>query len=251
MLAAKIRELFIVSGIVMFLITASHSFAQSWSGGLYYENDEAFGFIGNSDAGVNGWREGVWLTWEVSNDPIGGPAGYDWKYTYTIDTHRFAPVRIMVETGSGFTTDHIDLASVAVEADGAPLAYDAFANVAIGSHQPTVGPNTLLRDMPEERYGIFFADIHGGGGNTNETSITFWSSLEPMWGDLYANCGGDGNTGWNEGFMDPNPTVAASDDSVGYHVLTPIPEPGMAVLVAVASLIMFARRRIVKHVTVE
>lgn len=219
---------------------ALKSSAVVWTGGLSYSNDVSYGFSALANNSSTGWRASSMLTWEVSDEEAGAPEGYDWFYSYTLETDSFAPVAWVIETGSGFSSNNIDLASVKVYDEGVLEPYDT-SNISIGSFAED---GAVRRSMPAERYGMYWADTAEGGNNTKVTQITFWSDAAPGWGDLYANCGGNGNRGWNSGFTNTNPEVAASGGSVQNHVLAPIPEPATISLIGISGLLALIIRRI-------
>lgn len=227
--------------LILSWMTASGS---QHTGNLSYSNDVSYGFDALALNDATGWRAYSDLSWTVSDEEAGAPAGFDWLYSYTIDTEKFAPVRWVIETGAGFTLDNIDPDTIQVAQEGTAIAYDPAVKLSFGTFEST-GDSGDRRDMPGTRYGMFFDDTGAGGNNTTITTVTFWSDVAPAWGDLYANCGGNGNRGWNSGFTTLNPTDAASDGTILNHVLTPgvIPEPASAIMIGFGTgLIALIRR---------
>ncbi|HKL22056.1 MAG TPA: PEP-CTERM sorting domain-containing protein [Tichowtungia sp.] len=217
------------------------AFAVVWTGSLSYSNDVSSGLSALGNNASTGWRKYSILDWKVSDEESGAPQGYDWFYSYTLEAEKFAPVRWVIETGSGFSSDNIDLASVEVYDEGVLTTYDSTNNISFGSF---ADDDDLRKNMPAERYGMFWEATSPGGQSTKITQITFWSDVAPQWGDLYANCGGNGNRGWNSGFTNANPDVAASSGSVQNHVLAPIPEPATISLIGISGLLALIIRRI-------
>ncbi len=227
------------------VLLAGQARGDAWTGSLSYVADVSYGFQADAANANNTWRASSQLTWTVTNEASGGPDGYAWLYTYTMEVADWAPRRMMIETSLAFTLDNIDLATVAFIVDGTPLAYDT-AKISVGWHVPTTSPGTDFRDMPDTRYGLFFADS-GANGDVS-TTISFWSNAAPGWGDLYTNCGGNGNRGWNSGFLLDNPDNPPADGSISNHVLvpvgpiTPIPEPGTGLILVSLVVLVLSRR---------
>ncbi|MBN1403438.1 MAG: PEP-CTERM sorting domain-containing protein [Opitutales bacterium] len=214
------------------MLAAYTANAAEYNGTLSYVNLVSSGFYAENDhPQENGWEDSSVLTWLVSNEEAGAPSGYTWFYSYKITVADFAPVRWMIETGSGFNSSNIDLSSVKIYDSSSNLvAYDT-ANISFGNFSSST---TGLSSFPEERYGMFWAATGSGGNDSHETTLTFWSNVAPEWGDLYANCGGNGNRGWNSGFLTSTPLDAAASGSIQNHVLTPgtVPEPASVLLIA-------------------
>jgi hypothetical protein len=214
--------------------------AANYTGSLSYSNDTSYGFTALAINASTGWRKSSVLTWTVSNERSGAPNGFGWFYSYDIVADSFAPVAWVIETGEGFSAEHINLASVKVYDDGQLVTYNT-SNISFGWFADA---DPIRRSMPDERYGMYWTATSPGGNNTKSTTITFWSSVAPVWGDMYSNCGGNGNRGWNSGFLTDNPQDAVSSGSVQNHVLTPgvIPEPATALLLALGGGITWLAR---------
>lgn len=230
---------------VFFLFAPAIASAVSYSGSLAYSNLTSYGFYAENDHPQNnGWEDSSVLNWTVSNEQSGAPEGFDWFYSYKITVADFAPVRWVIETGNEFTASNIDLDSIKIyDSNNSLITYDPYSKISFGAFSADTDGISL---MPAERYGMFWADTGTGGNNSQSTTITFWSDVAPAWGDLYANCGGNGNRGWNSGFEIDNPLDAASDGSVDNHVLTPgvIPEPaGVFMISFVLATALWIRRR--------
>jgi hypothetical protein len=229
-----------LSALTVFV--ASTAFCAVYTGSLAYSNDTSYGFSALANNASTGWRKSSVLTWNVSNEEANAPEGFNWFYSYSITTDSFAPVAWMIETGDGFSATHIDLSSVKVYDEGELVSFDT-ANISFGLFADA---DSVRRSMPEERYGMYWTATSPGGNNTKSTRITFWSNVAPAWGDLYSNCGGNGNRGWNSGFITDNPLDAASNGSVSNHLLTPgaIPEPTAMALISLSGIFaLFVRRR--------
>lgn len=227
---------------VFTVFIASIGFCAVYTGSLSYSNDTSYGFSAEANNASTGWRKSSELTWTVSNEETGAPEGFNWFYSYDITADSFAPVAWMIETGEGFSASHIDLSSVNVYDDGELVDYET-ANISFGFF---VDADPIRKSMPEGRYGMYWMATSPGGNNTKSTTITFWSNVAPTWGDLYSNCGGNGNRGWNSGFLTDNPLDAASSGSVLNHALTPgvIPEPTAMALIGLSCVFgLYIRRR--------
>jgi len=215
--------------------------AVSYSGSLSYPDG---GFYAENDHPQNnGWQDSSVLSWTVSKAESGAPDGFDWFYSYTLTVTSFAPVRWVIETGDGFTSGNIDLASVKIyDSNSNQIAYNASEKISFGNFSSDTEGVSM---MPAGRYGMFWADTGTGGNNSQSTTVTFWSDIAPVWGDLYSNCGGNGNRGWNSGFLNANPLDVASNGSIDNHVLTPgvIPEPASVLLISSVLAVGFWIRR--------
>lgn len=231
----------------LFLLAPAIASAASYSGSLSYIDSTSHGFYAENDHPQdNGWQTSSALSWTVSNEESGAPDGFDWFYSYEITVDNFAPVRWVIETGNDFTASNIDLTSVKIyDSDNSQITYDPSSKISFGTFSAdTEG----ISGMPTGRYGMFWDDTGTGGNNSQSTTITFWSDVAPVWGDLYSNCGGNGNRGWNSGFETDNPLDAAADGTIQNHVLTPgvIPEPsGVLMASAVLAAAFWIRRRFV------
>jgi hypothetical protein len=230
----------LLPAILLFGAVASH--AAVYTGSLSYVNDVKNGFQANASALANSWRQSSVLSWEVSNEASGGPVGLDWRYIFTLDVFKFVPTTWVIETGLGFTTNHMGQVSVTGAAASSSFSYEVGLWEKAGDAQ-----RDFLREMPEKTYGILFKNTSVGGESTaGAITITFWSDAAPVWGDLYANCGGNGNRGWNDGFSTADPLEAPSSGSLDNHVLTPgaIPEPTVVGLLSIAAFGMIIGRRL-------
>jgi len=213
--------------------------ATVYEGSLLY-ND---GFTALATNPNTGWPKYSKLSWTVEHQPENHPEGFDWSYTYTLAVDKFAPLRWVIETGTGFTQGNIHSAKYKIN------TYewaDATDSITVGYFEQDNDASTpLRRDMPAERYGMFWnTSADTGGGAAEQTIITFFSDMAPMWGDLYANCGGNGNRGWNADFTTANPTDAPASGSIENHVLVPIPEPiGVLLFIPGTALLMAWRNR--------
>ncbi len=235
---------FLMAGILPCL-SAPVTYTASWDNdnALYYESGDEYGFDASATThdAEKGWTKSSILEWEVSNEKTGGPEGYDWHYEYSINVAGYAAVRWVIETGSGFTMDNI--ADIEISGDDSNNEWNENEHLELGYWSEESGD---LDKMPGERYGLFFKETSGGGGNTDgEITVSFWSDMKPMWGDLFANCGGGGNRGWNEGFERDNPTGAPDDGSNDNHVLVPTPEPSAFILLLLGSGLLAMKRRLV------
>lgn len=165
------------------------------------------------------------ITWTVTNQDPGAPVGYPWKYSYrwsitnpTQGTLQGAFSHLILETSPGFTQEDFVQLTGGVTFDSVGLQMAQSGN-----------PN-----IPEDIYGIRFNPAAGG---QFDLAWSFYSNRQPVWGDIYAKCGGGAgqNTAYNLGFTDPDNVNGVIDDidpagpaSAGtaanhyfYHVLRP------------------------------
>ncbi len=184
------------------------------------------------------------ISWSVYQNPgnelltaTSQPSGYDWYYEYVITVEAFTPQTFLLEVGQGATTD--DFANFLVQKSN-PGNNDVNTNTALGTFT-----DATISNLPQATYGLQFSGMGGSVRNNTAdvTTISFWSTKAPGWGDFFTNCGGGGNRAWNIGFTDPSPTAAAADGSLSGHLLTPIPEPGAFSFLFLSALIIVGARR--------
>jgi len=191
------------------------------------------------DGQGNGWPLGFSIAWEVSTEEPGGPMGYPWYYEYTINVARFAPRRLIVETGDNFTSSNVSTVRLfqnTVEQPG-------YSDWSVGTQPATNPPN---RDMPEAVYGILFDSIGTGSGSDEEVMVSFWSDIAPAWGDVYTRCDGNGNRAFNLGFVADDPGGPPTSGVNQNHLLGPVPEPTTVCLMCLGGVGLFlvrARRK--------
>lgn len=225
------------------ILVASRGQGALYTGSLSYTNDVSYGFTANAAALANSWRRHSALSWTVSDEQADTPQGYDWFYSYTLDVFKFTPVTFMIETGTGFTA--ADLTGVALSFTGAASTNANFSYSVGWWEKEGDAQGDFLREMPERTYGILFSNTSMGGQNSDgSVTISFWSKYGPAWADLYSNCGGNGNRGWNAGFSLEDPMDAPSIGSINNHVLTPLPEPATTGLLIFAMAAMLGFRRL-------
>ncbi|MFU8848744.1 MAG: hypothetical protein ACNA77_08515 [Opitutales bacterium] len=186
------------------------------------------------------------ISWSVYQNPGTGlttattqPSGYDWYYEYVITVNAFTPQTFLLEVGQGAATG--DFSNFLVQKSNPGSNNTVNTNTALGTFT-----DVTITNLPQATYGLQFSDM-GGAERSNTadvTTISFWSTKAPGWGDFFTNCGGGGNRAWNIGFTDPSPTAAAADGSLSGHLLTPIPEPGAFSLMLLSALLCLGARHI-------
>ena len=219
--------------------------AATYSGSLQYTPptppDSLDGlFVGPSDL--------QWVTYTntiswVVTDTDNSYSGFPWKYTYTFghDGGQAGISHIIIEASDGITANDITGLT--------------------GASITSIGPQTVLSgnpNMPEDLNGLRFNPL-----TTSPFSMTwtFWSNKAPVWGDMYARCGGKQggiNFAHNMGFTDTDgidsimddidPSALPSNGSIDNHILRPdstVPEPSglMGLALGIGSLGAYLLRK--------
>jgi len=239
--------------IGVFLFPPAVALAATYSGSLAYRPLPAPQADLQVDGPVDQWQVYDHLiTWTVTNEDAGAPVGYPWKYSYTWTITnpeqgllQGAFSHLILEVSPGFTQSDLTQVSgdVSIDSVGLQTAQSGNPNIA------------------EDIYGIRFNPAADG---LFDMSWSLYSNRQPVWGDIYAKCGGGQgqNTAYNLGFADPDNVDGTIDDldpaepaSAGtvanhffYHVLrpdtvggpgpdpdNPVPEPGTMGLMALAA----------------
>lgn len=197
-----------------------------------------------SNGGLTGnaaWASGVTFSWTVSladNSSL-------WHYQYILNIPAKSLSHFIIETSSDDDFSNADIqnvvsTTVSQDDDTLPMLYGPQGTSNVG--------------IPESFFGVKF------GKDVDPSNLTytvdFDSTRVPVWGDFYAKDGKDGGADvyiFNNGFTvnDTDPTVAASNGSVGYHILRPdsecqptIPAPAALILASVGiGFVGFLRRR--------
>lgn len=192
----------------------------------------------------NNQSDFVDISWSVYQNPGTGlttatsqPSGYDWYYEYVIKVDAFTPQTFLLEVGQGTAKD--DFANFLVQKSN-PDNNDVNTNTALGNFT-----DVTIINLPQVTYGLEFSEMGGAERNNTSdvTTISFWSTNAPGWGNFFTNCGGGGNRAWNIGFTDPSPTTAAADGTLSGHLLTPVPEPGAFNFLFLSALLFVMVRR--------
>jgi hypothetical protein len=200
--------------ILMALATASQ--ADMWTGSL-----------SSADGGLiaaGGWSNGTTLSWTVSSEEAGAPAGFPWYYEYTLAT-----------PGPGQAISHmiIEVSPTFLEGN--------LSSLIVNDNTPwtdwdvdTWGPGGSNPSIPGDLYGLKV----NTSLNAPTVTLSFYSNRMPVWGDFYAKDGavpgtGQWNYAYNSGFLAPDPIVAAHNGPEQGHLLVPdtvVPVPAAVLL---------------------
>ncbi len=201
--------------------------ATVYTGSLSYTPplDGADGLVGLGST----WDGPMTLSWVVT-DEESHPAGFPWKYAYTLVTPGpgASPSHAIIEVSSNFTTADFTSVSGSTEQE-------------VADFQPGGGNP----DMPGAIHGLKF----DGLDESSTLVLSFFCSRLPVWGDFYSKdgkVGGLDNTMHNAGFTVADPTDPPASGSVdGLHLLVPdtVPEPTTLLVVGGLTAAGLARRR--------
>ena len=201
----------IVSAVILFsYVTAVQAVDIKYTGEL---TSAGGGIVGTSN-----WQDGISFSWAVDNYTN---LGY-WTYSYT-----------WKDTLTQFKAlSHI---IIELSPDVRDVSVFGSSDYSIGTYSGEDKSNPF---MPGEMYGIKVNTAN----DPVEFTLTLVTLRTPVWGDFYAKDGdtdGIKNTAWNAGFLDPDPTAAPGNGSIGYHILRPdtqVPEPGTMILLGLGLL---------------
>ncbi len=194
------------------------------------------GSLSYNTGGISGVYGNFWLTSGTTFNWVVGANG-DGTYTYTY--------RLQVPDDSK-EISHMQV-EVSPNFEAANLLEVLQGNIA--DDQPDLYPKGGSDvGMPSPLWAIKFEG--GGDGSTGyDWTVSFISDRVPVWGDFYAVDGkrpGAVTAIWNTGFGNPDidPSAAAANGSVDYHVLVPdstthsVPAPGAILLAGVGMVIV-------------
>ncbi|MBN1554786.1 MAG: PEP-CTERM sorting domain-containing protein [Phycisphaerae bacterium] len=170
----------------------------------------------------------TFISWTITNEDLEAPAGFDWKYTYTLSVPKKDISHILLEASNG---EHPFTAANLADVTGTD-AYEV----------DTFTPGKSNPLLPADLYGVKFDDL-----SDTDLVISFYSDRAPVWGDFYAKDGknkGKDVVMYNTGFTDPDPIDPPSDGSNAGHLLRPdtTPEPSLLVLLSLGGAGLLRRR---------
>jgi hypothetical protein len=225
----------IIKTLTALALSMATTHAVIYSGSLNSSGLGADGIL----TGTEEWATNALFSWSVSDEQAGCDG---WYYTYTLKVEEKDISHVATEVSSTFKLEH--LIGDIVDPGG------ILTEGALALYGPDLNDNSDP-GIPDDMYGIK-VDTQG---DTKEITWSLCSSRVPVWGDMYAKDGKDGdsvylyNAGFKDPDTDPDPEfISASNGSVLDHILVPdtdddlIPEPSTSMLGALGLMLILRRR---------